>query len=116
VALIAAWVQTYNTVRLHSALQYLTPWDYYRGDPTARLADRRTKLQAARPRRREAWEACYAAAHPAACLPHGGTRSFPGPFVWKDRGRNKIHSPLLEELGGVALFLASDASHYVSRR
>jgi hypothetical protein len=60
------WVQTYNTVRLHSALQYLTPWDDYQGDPMARITDRRTKLQTARSRRREAWEAYYAAAHPAA--------------------------------------------------
>ena len=65
-ALITEWVQTYNTVRLHSALQYLTPWDYYRGDPGARVTDRRNKLQAARTRRREAWEAYTAAAHPAA--------------------------------------------------
>jgi len=61
-ALITEWVQTYNTLRLHSALQYLTPWDYYRGDPTTRLATRRTQLQQARQRRREAWEAYYAAA------------------------------------------------------
>ena len=65
-ALITDWVQTYNTIRLHSALQYLTPWDYYRGDPVARITERRTKLQTARTRRREAWEAYYAAAHPAA--------------------------------------------------
>ena len=65
-ALIAAWVETYNRLRLHSALQYLTPWDYYRGDPVARMTERRTKLQTARTRRREAWEAYYAAAHPAA--------------------------------------------------
>jgi hypothetical protein len=56
----------YNTIRLHSALQYLTPWDYYRGDPVTRLTERRNKLQAARIRRREAWEVYYAAAHPAA--------------------------------------------------
>ena len=66
-ALIAEWVQTYNTVRLHSALQYLTPWDYYRGDPGVRLSTRRTQLSQARTRRREAWEAYYtAAATPAA--------------------------------------------------
>ncbi len=64
--LISDWVATYNTVRLHSALQYLTPWDYYRGDPAARMTDRRNKLHAARIRRREAWEAYYAATHPVA--------------------------------------------------
>jgi len=61
-ALITEWVQTYNTVRLHSALHYLTPWEYYRGDPENRLATRRSQLQEARTRRREAWEAYYAAA------------------------------------------------------
>ncbi len=66
VALITEWVQTYNTVRLHSALQYLTPWDYYRGDPARRITERKQKLQTARTRRREAWEAYYTAGHPAA--------------------------------------------------
>ena len=61
-ALIAEWVATYNTVRLHSALQYLTPWDDSRGDPAARLTTRRTQLAQARTRRREAWEAYDAAA------------------------------------------------------
>ncbi len=65
-ALIAEWVQTYNTVRLHSALQYLTPWDYYRGDPAQRLTVRRIQLQQARIRRREAWAANYAAGPSAA--------------------------------------------------
>ncbi len=65
-ALIAEWVQSYHTVRLPSALGYLTPWDDYRGDPAARLTERRNKLQAARTRRRKAWEAYSAAAHPAA--------------------------------------------------
>lgn len=61
-ALITEWVQTSNTVRLHSALQYLTPGDYYRGDPAHRLTTRRTQLQQARLRRRETWEAYYATA------------------------------------------------------
>jgi transposase InsO family protein len=66
VTLIAEWVQTYKTVRLHCALQYLTPLDYYRGDPARRITERRQKLHAARTRRREAWEGYYATAHPAA--------------------------------------------------
>ena len=61
-ALIGEWVHTYNHTRLHSALDYLPPAEYYRGHPEARLAERRAKLHAARQRRREAWEA-YAAAH-----------------------------------------------------
>ena len=46
-------VRRYNEARLHSALGYLTPADYYRGDPPARYAERRGKLAEARHRRRE---------------------------------------------------------------
>jgi transposase InsO family protein len=50
IARIIAW---YNTERLHSALGYLRPMDYYRGDPAALHAQRRRKLAEARHRRRE---------------------------------------------------------------
>lgn len=46
-------VRWYNEERLHSALGYLPPATYYRGDPTARKEERRRKLVAARHRRRE---------------------------------------------------------------
>lgn len=46
----------YNQQRPHSALRYLCPWDYYRGDPAARLAEREAKLQAAAAARRAYWE------------------------------------------------------------
>jgi len=46
-------VRWYNEERLHSALGYLPPVTYYRGDPAARYAERRQKLVAARHRRRE---------------------------------------------------------------
>src|SRR5262249_15583504 len=50
---LARVVRWYNEERLHSALGYLCPADYYRGDPATRYADRRRKLAEARHRRRE---------------------------------------------------------------
>jgi transposase-like protein len=42
----------YNNQRPHSALHYLCPHDYYRGDPAALLTEREAKLQAAAEARR----------------------------------------------------------------
>lgn len=50
---LARVVRWYNEARLHSALGYLPPATYYRGDPAARYAERRQKLVEARHRRRE---------------------------------------------------------------
>lgn len=50
---IAEIVRWYNEQRLHSALGYLRPIDYYRGDPTALHEARRRKMAEARHRRRE---------------------------------------------------------------
>ena len=44
----------YNDERLHRALGYLRPIDYYRGDPAALTKLRRQKLAAARHQRKEA--------------------------------------------------------------
>jgi putative transposase len=46
-------IRRYNEERLHSALGYLRPMDYYRGNPAARFEARRLKLAQARHRRRE---------------------------------------------------------------
>jgi transposase InsO family protein len=52
----ARWRGYYNHERPHSALRYLCPFDYYRGDPQARLAERREKLAAARAARAAFWQ------------------------------------------------------------
>lgn len=45
----------YNERRPHSALHYLRPNDYYRGDPIARLAEREAKLAKAVEARQQYW-------------------------------------------------------------
>src|SRR5262249_32995872 len=46
-------VRRYNEQRLHSALGFLTPADYYRANPSQRYAARRTKLAQAQHQRKE---------------------------------------------------------------
>jgi transposase InsO family protein len=56
VAVLRRWHDYYNNRRPHSALRYLRPVDYYRGDPEARLAERRQKLQRALAIRQTYWK------------------------------------------------------------
>jgi transposase InsO family protein len=56
-ATMAGWSHYYNHERPHSALHYLCPIDYYRGDPEARLAEREEKLARAVAVRTAYWQA-----------------------------------------------------------
>ena len=50
---VDAVIDHYNHERLHSALGFLRPIDYYRGNPEALLAERRRKLATAREIRKQ---------------------------------------------------------------
>ena len=52
---MTAWDRYYNHERVHSALRYLRPIDYYRGDVAVRLAERERRLTAAVEARRAYW-------------------------------------------------------------
>ncbi len=57
VGALAGWSDYYNHMRPHSALGYLRPVDYYRGDPEARRAERQQKLVQAVEDRKAYWKA-----------------------------------------------------------
>ena len=49
------WINFYNNERLHGALLYLTPEDYFAGRKELRLAERREKLHTADINRKAYW-------------------------------------------------------------
>ena len=51
---ISEYVVTYNTKRLHSALNYLTPEDYVMGRQEQKIKEREEKLKRAKELRYEA--------------------------------------------------------------
>ena len=52
---MAQWINFYNNERLHGALLYLTPEDYFAGRKKKRLANRREKLHTADIKRKVYW-------------------------------------------------------------
>jgi len=52
---LADWIAYYNSVRLHSAIWYLTPNDVFNGRTAVRLAERKEKLHTACIKRQEYW-------------------------------------------------------------
>ena len=52
---MAQWIDFYNNERLHGALLYLTPEDYFAGRKKVRLAERKEKLHTADINRKAYW-------------------------------------------------------------
>ena len=50
------WDEYYNYRRPHSAIKYLAPADYYRGNPDDRIAERKEKLVQAVDMRQAYWQ------------------------------------------------------------
>lgn len=77
--LVAEFVTHYNTVRLHSAIGYITPQDKLAGREKQIFAERDRKLAEARQRRRDARQAQHAratAAKPTAAIDFAAVRSY----------------------------------------
>ena len=52
---MAQWIDFYNNGRLHGALLYLTPADYFEDRKESRLAEQREKLHTADINRKTYW-------------------------------------------------------------
>jgi transposase InsO family protein len=61
--IVARYVEHYNTIRLHSAIGYVTPQDKLEGRDKALFAERDRKLDEARERRKQQRQAQRQAAH-----------------------------------------------------
>ena len=122
---ITDWVNYYNHERLHSALNYLSPYEYFAGDPDARMAERRAKLHDARRyRRREnlrrsgrpadtvempAWDACTGKSKDALdCPPQP-------PEMTEAELPDKTAQPLCSISGGVAGRLPAGENNTVTK-
>lgn len=55
VDLMEKWADEYNNIRPHSALSYMTPYDFYYGDPLKKAADRIKKMELAAMKRKKFW-------------------------------------------------------------
>jgi putative transposase len=78
--IVARYVEHYNTVRLHSALGYITPQDKLEGREKAIFAERDRKLEAARERRKQQRQAAHQtplAGEPAAATTAPATSGIP---------------------------------------
>ncbi|NOZ47056.1 MAG: DDE-type integrase/transposase/recombinase [Chlorobi bacterium] len=55
VDMMETWTLEYNYVRPHSSLNYLSPADYYYGNPKAKLKQRKEKIDLASEKRKQYW-------------------------------------------------------------
>jgi hypothetical protein len=72
---VARYVDYYNTVRLHSAIGYITPKDKLEGREQTIFAERDRKLAEARERRKANRQAALATPSPAATTAGTGPSS-----------------------------------------
>jgi putative transposase len=99
--LVARFVEHYNTVRLHSAIGYVTPADKLLGLESAIHTERDRKLEEARQRRQEIRQAARAKDDPSrhAEQPANGTADPPRPLNIAELRRQVSITQVLRHLG-----------------